>query len=223
MISVVNIIVMEFPFGGIDKRSILFALACIVTCLWVLGLCVHFPNARVSRSSYVSFVIVLLPVVGCTKIWDLLWRFQCCLVSRLLACPCKLSLSCFFLCSSCVAISTFALPPVWLCSWVCLRIYVLRRVAILPLPNAFIPPQKKLNIPFPIWHMGVLRSFFLIYHLYLIGVWLSKDQKTKPERHVFEIDWAKSSNCSIYSTFNSKRKWENLWVWLRNQTDVHFR
>lgn len=68
MISVVNIIVMEFPFGGIDNRSILFALACIVTCLWVLGLCVHFPNARVSRSSYVSFVIVLLPVVGCTKI-----------------------------------------------------------------------------------------------------------------------------------------------------------
>lgn len=45
-----------------------FALACIVTCLSVSCLCVDLPNARVLRSSDVSFVIVLLPVVGCTQI-----------------------------------------------------------------------------------------------------------------------------------------------------------
>ena len=65
-------------------------------------------------------------------------------------------------------------------------------------------------------YVGVIPwLFFLVKNLLWIDVWFGKDQRTNTiKTYVFKMDWTLSSNCINYSTLNSERNWEDLWIQL---------
>ena len=70
-------------------------------------------------------------------------------------------------------------------------------------------------------YVGVLRLLFLIRHLYLIGVWLSEDQRTNMMKTQFGLR-CQIFFTSYYSTLNTEHNWEDLSIQLRNQQTCAF-
>jgi hypothetical protein len=69
----------------------------------------------------------------------------------------------------------------------------------------------------------VIWLFFLIMHLYLIGMCLHEDQRRTSSTHMRVRDWTSSSGLINYSTFNSEHIWKDLCILTFTESiNMHF-